>query len=319
MSYHPSSNGMVERRNREIKRHLRILCAKFNLFDQWSYGPLPYVQYLLNTTTHSVTGFTPAELLYGAHVRQRRFTFEREEELPEALEPIRSTKEYVEALTKHLEQLTTRVNKAQDEAQKDRGVVQPPLEPGDFVLCENRDQTKLQGHLGPYKVIEVHENYAITIAPLNGSENKTVHADKLIKLEPDMDEHEMQRIQEQDSEEFYVERVVRALPNRMLRIKWLSYRETSDEPLANVEHTPAVQAFLQSEEGKMWRSQQDLYLTLPYLTALTAVVRWREFRSCLCRVLRHVVHDSTQRWTSSCIPDHLPISWALRHVSFLPK
>ncbi len=64
LPYHPQSNGVVERKNGEVMRHLRWLVLSMDGFATWS-TLLPYVQHIVNTTVHSVTGFSPHELLYG--------------------------------------------------------------------------------------------------------------------------------------------------------------------------------------------------------------------------------------------------------------
>ena len=59
---HPQSNGIAERTVGKVKKTLYALAN-----GQPSAWPrlLPRVQYLLNTTVHSSTGYTPYELIYG--------------------------------------------------------------------------------------------------------------------------------------------------------------------------------------------------------------------------------------------------------------
>jgi hypothetical protein len=62
-SYHPQSNGMVERQNQTISKALARTCQG----KDWD---LKITQCLLahRSTKHAVTGFTPAELLYGTNI-----------------------------------------------------------------------------------------------------------------------------------------------------------------------------------------------------------------------------------------------------------
>ncbi|KAL0235895.1 hypothetical protein GEMRC1_002477 [Eukaryota sp. GEM-RC1] len=61
--YH-QSNGVAERRNRDVLHTLRKLLADFNDYDNWS-GYLPMTQLLINCTKCRRTGFTPFEMVFG--------------------------------------------------------------------------------------------------------------------------------------------------------------------------------------------------------------------------------------------------------------
>ncbi|GKT29852.1 Transposon Ty3-I Gag-Pol polyprotein [Aduncisulcus paluster] len=52
ITYNPQSNGIVERRNAEVVRCLRVLCAEFEDFEDWDLY-LPVVQWIINTTPTS--------------------------------------------------------------------------------------------------------------------------------------------------------------------------------------------------------------------------------------------------------------------------
>ena len=67
VGYRPSANGVVERVNAEVVRHLSNIVHNKKLRDKWSMG-LPLVQRIINSTVHSSTGFSPIELLFGCAV-----------------------------------------------------------------------------------------------------------------------------------------------------------------------------------------------------------------------------------------------------------
>ena len=62
--YHPQSNGEVERSNQEILRHLRCFLIGCTFGKEWS-SMLCIVQFLLNNSICSSTGYTPHSLIYG--------------------------------------------------------------------------------------------------------------------------------------------------------------------------------------------------------------------------------------------------------------
>jgi hypothetical protein len=61
-AYRPQSNGSLERTQRVMVECLR--CYIFEDQSDWDKW-LPYAAFVLNTTRHSSTGFTPHELLFG--------------------------------------------------------------------------------------------------------------------------------------------------------------------------------------------------------------------------------------------------------------
>jgi hypothetical protein len=74
IGYRPQSNGIVERANSEMKRHLIAIVQHRRIAELWSMG-LPLVQRILNATVHSVTGFAPAMLLFGNAINLNRSIF----------------------------------------------------------------------------------------------------------------------------------------------------------------------------------------------------------------------------------------------------
>jgi hypothetical protein len=71
VGFRPEANGVVERLNSEVKRHLQVLVNERQLQNKWSVV-LPFVQRIVNSTVHSSTGFAPAEILYGNMVQLNR-------------------------------------------------------------------------------------------------------------------------------------------------------------------------------------------------------------------------------------------------------
>ena len=64
IEYSKEENGMVERENKEILRHLRNIIFERVALKWWS-DVLPMVQRILNASVHGSTGVAPAELVYG--------------------------------------------------------------------------------------------------------------------------------------------------------------------------------------------------------------------------------------------------------------
>ena len=67
--YNPRSNGLVEQANRSVKTYLTSVLSQNNLirnyWDRW----LLEMAYSYNTSVHSTTNFTPAQLMFGRNLR----------------------------------------------------------------------------------------------------------------------------------------------------------------------------------------------------------------------------------------------------------
>ena len=62
-AYSKEQNGIVERQNKEVLRHLRNILFDKRLHNKWSKC-LPLVQRIINNSVNSSTGLTPAEVVF---------------------------------------------------------------------------------------------------------------------------------------------------------------------------------------------------------------------------------------------------------------
>jgi hypothetical protein len=73
--------GIVERENREVRRHLTQVTQDLSLKHRWPLAT-KFVQRIINNAVHSSTGIAPAKLMYGALItspEQPLFSFTDEE------------------------------------------------------------------------------------------------------------------------------------------------------------------------------------------------------------------------------------------------
>jgi hypothetical protein len=63
-AYSKEENGIVERANKEVMRHLRNIVFDKNVLPKWSMY-LPLVQRICNSSIHWSTGVTPASIVFG--------------------------------------------------------------------------------------------------------------------------------------------------------------------------------------------------------------------------------------------------------------
>ena len=88
LAYSHEENGLVERANQTVMRHLRTICADRKINDRWSES-LPLVQRIMNATPHTSTGVAPFRLLYANSIDlDQGFIFRRQLETREQEEPL---------------------------------------------------------------------------------------------------------------------------------------------------------------------------------------------------------------------------------------
>jgi hypothetical protein len=147
------SNG-VEGTNKQILRHLRLLCHDLRFEKRWSDPTvLALVIFAINDSVNSETGFRPFELKYGTSDG----TYCR---LPETLDPAQLTSAWLRNLNTDLAHVRAASKKHQNALVAERTAANPPpsqhnrYQPGDFILYQypkNQPKpTKLSSpHLDP--------------------------------------------------------------------------------------------------------------------------------------------------------------------------
>jgi hypothetical protein len=70
-AYSKEENGIVERANKEVNRHLRTIVYNRKVKKQWSTY-LALVQRIMNASVHSSIGVSPAQIVFGNSVRLDR-------------------------------------------------------------------------------------------------------------------------------------------------------------------------------------------------------------------------------------------------------
>ncbi|NJL81557.1 MAG: transposase family protein [Richelia sp. SM2_1_7] len=97
--YSKQENGIVERMNKEILKHLRALMMVIKQFDLWPQY-LPLVQRIINATPHSAIGVSPAQLLFGnaIHLDKSLVQFAEHSKNIPSYEPPQNCREWVDKM-----------------------------------------------------------------------------------------------------------------------------------------------------------------------------------------------------------------------------
>eukprot|EP00762_Andalucia_godoyi_P008723 ANDGO_04722.mRNA.1 Retrovirus-related Pol polyprotein from transposon 17.6 len=255
IAYRPQSNGIVERANGEVGRHLRSIVMDRRLSENW-HTALPFVQRILNSTVHSAIGTSPSRLLFGDAVNlERELVKDTTESEPESVE----VSEYVRKLTA--------IQKVAVSASQEhqRSVVakrlkssQHPItfEPGDYVLVSypERAPSKLAPTWkGPMLIIARLENL-YTCQDLVTQKTHDFHVSRLKEYRMDSTEDPLS-IAQVDSDEYQVECLVEHRGKKKkdveFRVRWKGYSNEDDSwlPYKEVRDLEALDAYLALHPG----------------------------------------------------------------------
>ena len=161
-TYHPQTNGLVERQNRTLVNMLRVYCSRY-MTDWDKY--LPQVVGAYNSTKHSTTGISPFMMLTGKE-RAMPLTFFYPEYEGKKTSPQIYVKEAVETQQELNELCSRNTTKAQMRQRKkyDEKILQAkPYAVGQYVwVFQNVIPPKgtkklLKKWRGPFMIIEVHQ------------------------------------------------------------------------------------------------------------------------------------------------------------------
>ena len=255
VAYHPQGNGLVERRNAEVMKHLRALVFETRLKKQWSIM-LPLVQRIVNSLVDSSLGTSPARLMFGAHMPIH------DNMVPAT--PNMRVVDFVSALNAQLVaalQVSNEVLRQRDKEYKQRVIKydvkrKHPVKVGDYVLLTypSRPPSKLDPVLrGPYIVLEKERDDIVTIRSLLSSTISTVHVDRLrlFHVPSNVLPQDLLTWASADSDEFIVEEILDHRGNIQKKasieflVRWAGYgpEDNSWEPFANVRDCKALDVY----------------------------------------------------------------------------
>ena len=183
--YHPAGNGGVERFNQTLLNMLRSLDSDRQ--SRWSEH-LPELVHAYNSTPHSATGYAPAFLMFGRHLR-------RPVEETLGLHPTQPRLPVRDWVHDHQRRMSTaykvaaqRMNNHAQQRKRayDRRAGLPPLLPGERVWMKNRNrhgQGKLASWWDPERLVVLgtvgEQGVVYRVRPERGGRERTVHRNAL--------------------------------------------------------------------------------------------------------------------------------------------
>jgi hypothetical protein len=164
LAHRPRANGLVERTNQEVLKHLRALVQGKGFRNRWT-DALPLVQRILNSTTHPTTGYAPITLMYANRVDPNRNMML---EKPDVSRPqMVSTHEYLKSLVgtqEELERLSIGyLQKVIEQRNKDREPTKTAdFKSGDYVCI--RPNPSRMGEMRQDKLADLYMGPRLVIA-----------------------------------------------------------------------------------------------------------------------------------------------------------
>ena len=177
-AYHPESNGALERAHKTMREYLRCFCyPKGTHSHKW----LPFACFVYNTTPHTLTKFTPYEILFGRKANvpgqlQQTPTpiYNYDDLIHDVKGKLRSCHEIARANLKRSKQHRI--------AQQSFKVNLPNLHTGDKVQLRNEKGNKLDPlWLGPYTIVAIDDNKTNVELALTPHRRVKVHVNRLKK------------------------------------------------------------------------------------------------------------------------------------------
>jgi len=266
--YHPQANGIVERTNKEIVKHLKCLVLSFGDIDDWS-EMVPLVEHIVNNTVHSALGVSPNTMLYGDGVLHctKPFAYLKASPSTSVLrkfpELTIDAKTYVDSLTRRLNLIHESARKCQEAVVKKRLERNNPPDripvkynPGAFVFVVPIKRTgKLETTLeGPYKVLEcVHDSLYLLQSLVDPTITIKCHPERLrLFLSDDTPESDLVKLARFDKKEYVVDKILNHRgtnkKNIEFLVRWEGYSSEDDsyEPFKNVDGCDKLDDYLQS-------------------------------------------------------------------------
>ena len=208
-------NGLVERANKEVLRHVRSILFDRGVHKNWG-AALPLVERIHNSAISTVTGCTPAQLVLTnpKNLEQGLFkpissTAKANETIPEWLH------NQLELYQKVLDVSQTKLREMEREKLEKAPLSRTEHKDDSYVLLRPMEESLVKGQFGKLKLplkgpmmVKSHKKDKYTIQDITTGKTQPVHIKRLVPFYYDASIHDLKEIALKDLDEEVVERIL---------------------------------------------------------------------------------------------------------------
>ena len=256
LAYSKEENGIVERANKEINRHLRGLCYDLSSTSDLQLM-IPFVQRIMNSTSNAITHIKPSQIMFGNVINLDEGILTsptpgvEDSDLPAIVQSMIKMQELLINRSTALRLLADQRRLANHD------LPESDFAPGSLVLVQytNQPPTRLHTHwFGPMKVIS-NDKSNYTLLDLVTKKERQIHV-KRIKQFHFSTKADPLDIARRDYLEFFVEEIlshqgnVKKVSTLQFYVKWLGYpsEENSWESYTNLRLVTPLHDYLRSRQ-----------------------------------------------------------------------
>jgi transposase InsO family protein len=256
IAYSKEENGIVERSNKEVMRHIRAIIFDRRIIEHWSMDQLPLVMRILNSEEKTNTGVSPAELLFGNAVDLGRRLLR---------EPIARIEGSTQDLTDYMEKMLAQQAALIDVAQQtqnnhdthhmssfDTEFTEFPINSYVLVNPPEGKRPKLATRKkGPFQIVN-HIGSKYTLQDLLTGKNFDIHISNLVPFNYDSTRTNPTDVAAHDAEEFVIDHIIAHRGDKTRRktmeflVKWAGFSDDANswEPFCNLRDTDQLLDYL---------------------------------------------------------------------------
>jgi transposase InsO family protein len=271
-AYSKEENGLVERANKEVNRHLRDIIFDIEVKKEWAIY-LPMVQRLINSSVHMVLGVSPHQLIFGNSIDlQRGLIPTLNQEIENRTQPF-VLRSWVDDLL-HKQQRIVRIAQQAQRKYNTKEINKRITSRGDnvptsfpinsYVLVKYPPSKQGRGPptkfhsfwRGPYKVESVTGDKYNLLNIVTGQTN-TFHVTQLKEFVYNGNENVPLNIARKDDDEYIVESIldhrINFSPDQKglyILVKWEGYNDPTWEPRKNFMHVEVFHDYCSANKLK---------------------------------------------------------------------
>jgi hypothetical protein len=261
IAYSHEENGISERANKEVLRHLRAILFDKDIHDSWSTC-LPLVKRILNATPHGTTKVAPASIITPCAQLNAGLTFPHKTAQVNTFSEFLSTLQAKQALIIRLARTSLERHTSAAIARRKRDTQGTPLTefaPGTYVLLAPPEGTRNPSKLntpwqGPFLVVG-NKGPQYTLDNLTTGRQQVVHVSRLKEFICPRGVSPLD-IARRDTNSYIVESIISHTGNvknrssLLFRVRWLGYGASDDthESLQTLRNNKVLHAYLRQHK-----------------------------------------------------------------------